>query len=90
MTVIDEAFASLNGQAFYGLPPNAARVTLSRDPLAVPERIAPGTEALVPFRRRPNPALAPRRVDARSDVILSQNVTRLAFSNARRAITFLP
>jgi dihydroorotase len=66
VTAIDKAFASLNGQAFYGLPPNAACVTLRRDPLAVPERIAPGAEALVPFRasqtlhwRRAAPTHAP-------------------------------
>jgi dihydroorotase len=31
-----EAFASLNGPAFYGLPPNAETITLRRDPWAVP------------------------------------------------------
>jgi dihydroorotase len=50
VTAVDKAFASLNGQAFYGLPPNAARVSLRRDPLAVPERIDPAAEALAPFR----------------------------------------
>jgi dihydroorotase len=34
-----EAFASLNGPAFYGLPPNETRVTLYAKPLDVPERI---------------------------------------------------
>ncbi len=34
-----EAFASLNGPAHYGLPPNDDRITLARGPLAVPERI---------------------------------------------------
>lgn len=34
-----EAFASLNGPRFYGLPPNETRVTLYAKPLDVPERI---------------------------------------------------
>jgi dihydroorotase len=34
-----EAFASLNGPLFYGLPPNEARVTLHAKPLDVPERV---------------------------------------------------
>ena len=34
-----EAFASLNGPRFYGLPPNEARVTLHAKPLDVPERV---------------------------------------------------
>ena len=35
-----EGFASLNGPAFYGLPPNEARVTLERlaEPAAMPDR----------------------------------------------------
>jgi dihydroorotase len=45
-----EAFAALNGPAFYGLPPNEARITLRREPLPVPERIGEGENALVPFR----------------------------------------
>jgi len=45
-----EAFASLNGPAFYRLPPNEARVTLAREPLPVPQRIGDGADALVPFR----------------------------------------
>ncbi len=32
-----EAFASLNGPAFYGLPPNAATITLRREAWTVPE-----------------------------------------------------
>jgi len=32
-----EAFASLNGPAFYGLPPNSDRITLARDAWTVPE-----------------------------------------------------
>ncbi len=45
-----EAFAALNGPEFYRLPVNSARVTLRREPLAVPERIGAGENALVPFR----------------------------------------
>jgi dihydroorotase len=40
-----EAFASLNGPAFYGLPPNEARVTLDRVRWTVPERVG----NVVPF-----------------------------------------
>jgi dihydroorotase len=45
-----EGFAACNGPAFYGLPANRARVTLRRAPLAVPERIGAGEEAIIPFR----------------------------------------
>ena len=45
-----EAFASLNGPAFYRLPPNEARMTLRREPLAIPERIGTGDTAVIPFR----------------------------------------
>jgi dihydroorotase len=45
-----EAFASLNGPAFYGLPPNDARVALRREPLQVPEGIGAGESAVLPFR----------------------------------------
>lgn len=45
-----EGFAALNGPAFYGLPANKTRVTLRRVPLAVPERIGAGEDAIVPFR----------------------------------------
>jgi dihydroorotase len=45
-----EAFASLNGPAFYRLSPNAARVTLRREPSQVPERIGEGSTAVIPFR----------------------------------------
>ena len=44
-----EAFASLNGPAFYGLPPNEERVTLERSAVSVPERIGDGSGAVVPF-----------------------------------------
>jgi dihydroorotase len=44
-----EAFASLNGPAFYGLPVNEERVTLVRDGVEVPERVPAGATSLVPF-----------------------------------------
>jgi dihydroorotase len=45
-----EAFASLNGPAFYRLPPDEARVTLLRGPLKVPERIGERENTVIPFR----------------------------------------
>ena len=45
-----EAFAALNGPAFYRLPVNEARVTLCREAWTVPERIGEGGDAVVPFR----------------------------------------
>lgn len=45
-----EAFASLNGPAFYGLPVNAGTITLERGPLAVPQRIDALNNYVVPFR----------------------------------------
>lgn len=45
-----EAFASLNGPAFYRLPPNEARVTLCREESVVPRQIGDGDLAVVPFR----------------------------------------
>ena len=45
-----EAFAALNGPAFYGRPANAARIILRREPRSIPERIGEGENALVPFR----------------------------------------
>jgi dihydroorotase len=45
-----EAFASLNGPAFYGLPPNDGRVTLRREPCLVTGRIGEGETAILPFR----------------------------------------
>ncbi len=45
-----EAFASLNGPGFYRLPVNEARVSLRREPLAVPRHIGAGETAIVPFR----------------------------------------
>jgi dihydroorotase len=44
-----EAFASLNGAAFYRLPVNAGTVTLARGPMPVPERVADAAGGLVPF-----------------------------------------
>jgi dihydroorotase len=45
-----EAFAALNGPEFYRLPVNSTRVTLLREPFAVPQSIGEGANALVPFR----------------------------------------
>jgi dihydroorotase len=45
-----EAFASLNGPAFYRLPVNESTVTLRREPFSVPERIGEGELAVMPFR----------------------------------------
>jgi dihydroorotase len=44
-----EAFASLNGPAFYRLAPNEQRVALVRAPLEVPARIDTGAAEVVPF-----------------------------------------
>ncbi len=44
-----EAFASLNGPRFYGLPPNEARIALRRRSWRVPERVAAGEAWIVPF-----------------------------------------
>ncbi|MFM5948788.1 MAG: dihydroorotase [Novosphingobium sp.] len=44
-----EAFASLNGPAFYGLPVNEGTVTLERGLVAVPEQIDANGTAVVPF-----------------------------------------
>ena len=45
-----EAFASLNGPAFYGLPVNESRITLRRAPYTVLTHIGEGDLAVVPFR----------------------------------------
>ena len=45
-----EAFASLNGPEFYGLPVNKKTIILRREPLPVPETIGEGGNILVPFR----------------------------------------
>jgi dihydroorotase len=46
-----EAFASLNGPAFYGLPPNEDRLTLARDdaPVGFPATVATGAGPVVVF-----------------------------------------
>jgi dihydroorotase len=44
-----EAFASLNGPAFYGLPPNDKRVGLVRSPTELPDALRVGRHQLVPF-----------------------------------------
>jgi dihydroorotase len=45
-----EAFASLHGADFYGLPRNAERLTLRRSAWSVPEDFAYGENRLVPLR----------------------------------------
>jgi dihydroorotase len=45
-----EGFAALYGAGFYRLPPNEVRVTLTRDPFRVPDRIGTGENAVAPFR----------------------------------------
>ena len=45
-----EAFASVNGPRFYGLPLNEGTVTLERRAQAVPERISAGETVVVPYR----------------------------------------
>lgn len=45
-----EAFASLNGAAFYGLPRNAGTVTLVREAWRVPDALPFGDETIVPLR----------------------------------------
>jgi dihydroorotase len=44
-----EAFASLNGPAFYGLPLNEERIRLERQAVGVPDRIGEGRASVVPF-----------------------------------------
>jgi len=45
-----EAFASVHGPAFYGLPLNEGTLTLEKAPVEVPASIAAGDETLVPFK----------------------------------------
>ena len=45
-----EAFASLNGPAFYGLEPNEERVTLRRSGTVVPEKLEAAGAEIRPFR----------------------------------------
>ena len=44
-----EAFASLNGPAFYGLPVNEGTVTLEKTPVDVPAEVNGGEAEIVPF-----------------------------------------
>jgi dihydroorotase len=44
-----EAFASLNGPAFYGLAPNEERITLEKAPVEVPAEVDGGEAQIVPF-----------------------------------------
>ena len=44
-----EAFASLNGPAFYGLPVNQGSLTLERRPYSIPESLPMGDDELVPL-----------------------------------------
>ena len=45
-----EAFASLNGPDYYGMPRNSETITLVRDPWTVPATIQLGDQQLVPLR----------------------------------------
>jgi dihydroorotase len=45
-----EGFASIFGAQFYGLPPNRDTITLERGEWRIPERLAFGSEELVPLR----------------------------------------
>lgn len=45
-----EAFASLNGPRFYGLPVNEDRITMERADWSVPEGIRAGDETILPYR----------------------------------------
>ncbi len=45
-----EAFASLNGPAFYGLPPNGETITLVKADTAVAAELPFGDSVIVPFR----------------------------------------
>jgi dihydroorotase len=51
-----EAFASLNGADFYGLPRNRDKVTLHKSPWEVPAELAFGDQTLVPLRAGENVA----------------------------------
>jgi dihydroorotase len=44
-----EAFASLNGPYFYGLPPNTGTVVLERVSWTIPERLPFGSDGIVPL-----------------------------------------
>ena len=44
-----EAFASLRGPDFYGLPRNQGTITMRREPFAIPAELAFGDETIVPL-----------------------------------------
>ncbi|KPF92185.1 dihydroorotase [Novosphingobium sp. AAP83] len=44
-----EAFASLNGPAFYGMPVNETTITLEKAPVTVPDKIDANGTIIVPF-----------------------------------------
>jgi dihydroorotase len=44
-----EAFTSLNGPAFYGLPVNEERIVLRRTEIRIPERVEAGTDSILPY-----------------------------------------
>ncbi|HEY9571690.1 MAG TPA: dihydroorotase, partial [Pusillimonas sp.] len=44
-----EAFASLNGPAFYGLPVNQGKLTLQRVPYAIPAELPMADSTVVPL-----------------------------------------
>lgn len=44
-----EAFASLNGPAFYGMPVNETTITLEKAPVTVPETVDANGTVIVPF-----------------------------------------
>jgi dihydroorotase len=44
-----EAFASLNGPRFYGLPVNERSITLRRETWTIPESLPFGADAIVPL-----------------------------------------
>ena len=51
-----EAFASLNGPRFYGLPPNEQRIVLKAQPLEAPERLdVPGSNKTITVFRPDTP-----------------------------------
>ncbi len=45
-----EAFASLNGPRFYGVPPNEGTITLEKQPSRFPAWISVGNEEVAVFR----------------------------------------
>ena len=44
-----EAFASLRGPDFYGLPRNQDTITLRHEPFIIPQELAFGDESIVPL-----------------------------------------